>query len=41
MAGCAVVAGEPWWNLYYRFDSSVRGRGYAAEAAGAAAGRRP
>ncbi|PKH43408.1 Protein N-acetyltransferase, RimJ/RimL family [Nocardioides alpinus] len=36
MAGCTVAGEEPWWNLYYRFDSSVRGRGYAAEAAGAA-----
>jgi RimJ/RimL family protein N-acetyltransferase len=36
MAGCAVVVDQPWWNLYYRFDSSVRGRGYAAEAAGVA-----
>ncbi len=36
MAGCGVVWGEPWWNLYYRFDSSFRGLGYAAEAAGAA-----
>lgn len=33
MAGCAVVDDAPWWNLYYRFDSSVRGRGYALEAA--------
>lgn len=36
MAGCAVPEGEPWWNLYYRFDTSVRGRGYATEAADAA-----
>lgn len=36
MAGCALVEGQPWWNLYYRFDSSVRGRGYAVEAARAA-----
>lgn len=36
MAGCGVVWGAPWWNLYYRFDSSVRGLGYAAETADAA-----
>ena len=33
MAGCAVVKGQPWWNLYYRFATSVRGRGHAAEVA--------
>jgi RimJ/RimL family protein N-acetyltransferase len=36
MAGCAMTGDQPWWNLYYRFDSSVRGRGYAVEAARAA-----
>ncbi len=36
MAGCAVVASRPWWNLYYRFDSAARGRGYASEVAAAA-----
>ena len=34
--GCAVPAGCPWWNLYYRFDASVLRRGYATEMAQAA-----
>lgn len=37
--GCAVpdealdadVTGRGWWNLYYRFDQRVLGRGYATE----------
>ena len=30
--GCmAPVEGAGWWNLYYRFDQRVVGRGYAAE----------
>lgn len=36
MSGCAVMGDDPWWNLYYRFDTGVRGRGYAAEVARAA-----
>lgn len=36
MAGCAVMGDAPWWNLYYRFDAAVRGRGYAVEVAAAA-----
>ena len=36
MAGCAIVGHQPWWNLYYRFDCAVRGRGYASEVAEAA-----
>lgn len=36
MAGCALTGDQPWWNLYYRLDSAVRGRGYAGEAAAAA-----
>lgn len=31
--GCAVLPGQPWWNLYYRLSPSVHGRGYAAEIA--------
>ncbi|WP_244929661.1 GNAT family N-acetyltransferase [Nocardioides sp. W7] len=34
--GCAVPPGRPWWNLYYRFDTAVQGRGYATEMARAA-----
>lgn len=34
--GCAVPAGSPWWNLYYRFGAAVHRRGYATEMAGAA-----
>ncbi|WP_182524300.1 GNAT family N-acetyltransferase [Nocardioides dongkuii] len=34
--GCAVPPGCPWWNLYYRFASSVHRRGYASEMARAA-----
>jgi RimJ/RimL family protein N-acetyltransferase len=30
-AGCALPTGRPWWNLYYRFATSVHGRGYATE----------
>lgn len=33
LAGCATQEGYAWWNLYYRLDSSVHGRGYAAEVA--------
>ena len=29
--GCAHPDGLPWWNLYYRFATSVQGRGYAVE----------
>lgn len=33
--GCVVpdeaLGGRGWWNLYYRFDQRVLGRGYAAE----------
>ncbi len=33
--GCMVpdeaLGGRGWWNLYYRFDQRVVGRGYAAE----------
>jgi RimJ/RimL family protein N-acetyltransferase len=33
--GCMVpdeaLGGRGWWNLYYRFDQRVLGRGYAAE----------
>ena len=29
--GCTVPTGRPWWNLYYRFATSVHGRGYATE----------
>lgn len=32
-AGCAVPAGRPWWNLYYRLAPGVHGRGYASEVA--------
>ena len=32
-AGCTIPTGRMWWNLYYRFDASVHGRGYATEAA--------
>lgn len=35
-AGCMTAQDRPWWNLYYRFASSVHGRGYAAEAGRAA-----
>ena len=35
-AGCAVPAGMPWWNLYYRFAASVHRRGYATEVGRAA-----
>jgi len=31
--GCAVPLDRTWWNLYYRFDTAVQGRGYAAEMA--------
>lgn len=34
--GCAVPDGEPWWNLYYRLDQRVVGRGYATEMGAAA-----
>jgi RimJ/RimL family protein N-acetyltransferase len=42
--GCAVpdealdadVTGRGWWNLYYRFDQRVVGRGYATEMGAAA-----
>ena len=27
----ADVTGRGWWNLYYRFDQQVLGRGYATE----------
>lgn len=44
----ADVTGRGWWNLYYRFDQRVLGRGYATEmgeaavaAAHAVAPRRP
>ena len=33
LSGCATVDDNPWWNLYYRLDSAVHGRGYAAEVA--------
>lgn len=26
-----ALAGRGWWNLYYRFDQRVHGRGYAVE----------
>jgi RimJ/RimL family protein N-acetyltransferase len=29
--GCTIPTGRPWWNLYYRFATSVYGRGYATE----------
>jgi RimJ/RimL family protein N-acetyltransferase len=29
--GCTIPTGRPWWNLYYRFATSVHGRGYASE----------
>jgi RimJ/RimL family protein N-acetyltransferase len=29
--GCTILTGRPWWNLYYRFVTSVHGRGYATE----------
>lgn len=29
--GCTILTGRPWWNLYYRFATSVQGRGYATE----------
>ena len=33
--GCMVpdeaLGGRGWWNLYYRFDQRVLGRGYAVE----------
>ena len=31
LAGCATQPDYAWWNLYYRLDSAVHGRGYAAE----------
>jgi RimJ/RimL family protein N-acetyltransferase len=31
--GCTIPTGRMWWNLYYRFASAVRGRGYATEMA--------
>ncbi|MBD3914283.1 GNAT family N-acetyltransferase [Nocardioides hwasunensis] len=31
--GVSVPDGRPWWNLAYRFETSVQGRGYAVEAA--------
>ena len=31
--GCTIPTGRMWWNLYYRFASSLHGRGYATEAA--------
>jgi RimJ/RimL family protein N-acetyltransferase len=34
--GCAVPDHGRWWNLYYRFDTAVQRRGYAAEMARAA-----
>lgn len=34
--GCAVPDEGPWWNLYYRLDQRVVGRGYATEMAAAA-----
>jgi RimJ/RimL family protein N-acetyltransferase len=37
-AGASQPDGRPWWNLAYRFDTSVQGRGYAVEAARAAIG---
>lgn len=33
LAGCARSDDVAWWNLYYRFDTAVHGRGYAAEVA--------
>lgn len=33
LAGCVSQGEVPWWNLYYRFDSAVHGRGYAVEVA--------
>lgn len=36
--GCAGVRRNPWsWNVYYRFDRSAWGRGYAVEVLRAAA----
>jgi RimJ/RimL family protein N-acetyltransferase len=29
--GCTRLTGRMWWNLDYRFATSVHGRGYAAE----------
>ncbi len=29
--GCTSPTGRPWWNLYYRFATSVHGRGFASE----------
>ncbi|MDX6371391.1 MAG: hypothetical protein QOD98_379 [Nocardioidaceae bacterium] len=29
--GCTIPTGRAWWNLYYRFATSVHGRGYATE----------
>ena len=29
--GCTIPTGRMWWNLYYRFATSVHGRGYASE----------
>ena len=29
--GCTVPTGRMWWNLYYRFATSLHGRGYATE----------
>jgi RimJ/RimL family protein N-acetyltransferase len=34
--GCSVPDHGLWWNLYYRFSTTVQRRGYAAEAARAA-----
>lgn len=34
--GCRPLADRDRWNLYYRFDPAVQGRGYASELAGAA-----
>ena len=31
--GCRPVAGQQRWNLYYRFDPSTHGKGYATELA--------
>jgi RimJ/RimL family protein N-acetyltransferase len=34
--GCNGPDDGPWWNLYYRFDQRVVGRGYAVEMGAAA-----